>query len=80
MYADKVCAEVTAGTCAADDTFATTCNQLIPLVSTQHSLHSTLKSPATARNAYWYHCAWHQASSQKLSMHTVGNEHAYGGK
>lgn len=43
MYADKVCAEVTAGTCAADDTFATTCNQLIPLVSTQHSLHSTLK-------------------------------------
>ena len=30
-YADKVCAEVTAGTCAADDTFANTCDEHTPL-------------------------------------------------
>jgi len=72
VYADKVCAEVTAGTYAADETFAATCNQLTPIVSTQ-LLHSILNIASCSASCILV--PLRTASSSKPE-----SEHAYSGR
>jgi len=67
VYADKVCAEATAGTSAAEVTFANTCNQ--HTIQLPHSMHSMLSISLSSVS-----CTAHlrqQAPGQNMDSHTV---------